>query len=103
MARRCALVGAVSEAEGELARGGLRAPRVAVVRNGIPELDDGVPERSDERPTPVVVALGRITDAAPAGRDARASSRRSPRDARVGWIGGSGDGDDAPSATPASR
>jgi glycosyltransferase involved in cell wall biosynthesis len=94
VARRSALLGAVSEAEAELARGRLRAPRVAVVRNGIPELDGGPPAAARERPEPVVVAMGRITDARRPAATARILSALS-RDARVGWIGGGGD-DDAP-------
>ena len=94
VARRCALVGAVSEAEAQLARDGLRAPRVAVVRNGIPELDDGVPERSLDRAEPVVVALGRITEARRPAATARILAALAPH-ARVAWIGGrSGGGDD---------
>ena len=94
VARRCALVGAVSEAEAELAREGLRAPRVTVVRNGIPELDGGVAERSLDRAEPVVVALGRITDARRPAATARILAALAPH-ARVAWIGGrSGDGDD---------
>lgn len=94
VARRCALVGAVSEAEAELARDGLRAPRVGVVRNGIPELDGGVPERSLDRAEPVVVALGRITEARRPAATARILAALVPH-ARVAWIGGkSGDGDD---------
>ena len=95
VARRCALVGAVSEAEGELARRGLCAPRVAVVRNGIPELDDGVPERSDDRSEPAVVALGRIAEQRRPAATARILAALA-MDARVGWIGGSGDGGDRP-------
>jgi glycosyltransferase involved in cell wall biosynthesis len=91
--RRCALVGAVSEAEATLVRDGLRARRVAVVHNGIPELDDGVPERSLDRAEPVVVALGRIAGARRPAATARILSALRP-DARVGWIGGWADGDD---------
>ena len=54
------LVGAVSEAEAEVARRVLHAPRVAVVRNGIPELDEA-PHRAGASSEPVVVAAGRIT------------------------------------------
>jgi glycosyltransferase involved in cell wall biosynthesis len=93
VARRCTVLGAVSEAEGELARSGLRAPRVAVVRNGIPELDHGVPERSDDRSAPAVVALGRIAEQRRPAATARILAALAT-DARVGWIGGSGDGDD---------
>ena len=94
VARRCALVGTVSEAEAELARDGLRAPRVAVVRNGIPDLDDGVPERSAERLTPAVVTLGRIAEQRRPAATARILAALAV-DARVSWIGGSGDGDDS--------
>jgi glycosyltransferase involved in cell wall biosynthesis len=93
VARRSALVGAVSEAEAELARNGLHAPRVAVVRNGIPELDGDRTDAAPERPEPVVVAMGRITAARQPAASARILSALS-RDARVSWIGG-GD-DDAP-------
>jgi len=61
LARRCAVIGAVSEAEAAHAREVLNAPRVAVVGNGIPELEPGrrpaVPER---RGRPRVVVLGRV-------------------------------------------
>ncbi len=92
IARRSALLGAVSEAEAELARSGLHAPRVAVVRNGIPELDGDRPI-APERPEPVVVAMGRITAARRPAASARILSALS-RDARVSWIGGGED--DAP-------
>jgi glycosyltransferase involved in cell wall biosynthesis len=93
VARRSALLGAVSEAEAELARSGLGARRVAVVRNGIPELDGDRPAAVAERLEPVVVAMGRVTDARQPAAAARILSALAP-DARVGWIGG-GD-DDAP-------
>lgn len=95
VARRCALVGAVSEAEAELARSGLCAPRVAVVRNGIPELDGDRPVRSAERSQPAVVAMGRITEARQPVATARILSALAPH-ARVGWIGGATDGGDRP-------
>jgi glycosyltransferase involved in cell wall biosynthesis len=93
VARRSALLGAVSEAEAALARNGLRAPRVAVVRNGIPELDDERSGAPPEHAEPAVVAMGRITAARQPAASARILSALSG-DARVGWIGG-GD-DDAP-------
>jgi glycosyltransferase involved in cell wall biosynthesis len=93
VARRSALLGAVSEAEAELARDGLRAPRVAVVRNGIPELDGDRSGATPERAEPMVVAMGRITAARQPAASARILSALS-HDARVSWIGG-GD-DDAP-------
>jgi len=89
IARRCALLGAVSEAEAALARDGLRAPRVAVVRNGIPELD-GAPAPAAERPEPVVVAAGRITEQRRPAATARILSALAPS-ARVSWIGGGAD------------
>jgi glycosyltransferase involved in cell wall biosynthesis len=93
VARRCALVGAVSEAEARLARDGLRAPRVATVRNGIPELDDGVTERPLERGALAVVAAGRIAEQRRPAATARILSQLAPV-ARVAWIGG-GDSEDA--------
>jgi glycosyltransferase involved in cell wall biosynthesis len=93
VARRCALVGAVSEAEARLARDGLRAPRVATVRNGIPELDDGVTERPLERGALAVVAAGRIAEQRRPAATARILSQLAPV-ARVAWIGG-GDSDHA--------
>ena len=93
VARRCALVGAVSEAEAQLAREGLRAPRVALVRNGIPELDDGVAERPLDRGEPAVVATGRIAEQRRPAATARILSQLA-RVARVAWIGG-GDGEHA--------
>jgi glycosyltransferase involved in cell wall biosynthesis len=92
IARRCALVGAVSETEARLAREGLRAPRVATVRNGIPELDDGVVERPLER-EPAVVAAGRVIEQRRPEASARILAQLAPV-ARVAWIGDD-DGDDA--------
>jgi glycosyltransferase involved in cell wall biosynthesis len=91
VARRCALLGAVSEAEAALARDGLHAPRVAVVRNGIPELD-GEPVGA-ERAEPVVVATGRIAEQRRPAATARILAALAPA-ARVSWIGGGED--DAP-------
>ncbi len=92
VAHRCSLVGAVSEAEAKLARDGLHARRVAVVHNGIPELDDGVPPRPSLEAEPVVVTLGRIAGARRPAATARILSAVTPH-ARVGWIGGAGDGE----------
>ena len=94
VARRCALVGAVSEAEAELARSGLHAPRVAVVRNGIPELD-GAPAPAPERPEPVAVAMGRISPQRRPAATARILAALAPS-ARVAWIGGASHGSDEP-------
>jgi glycosyltransferase involved in cell wall biosynthesis len=91
VARRSAMLGAVSEAEGELARRELRAPRVTIVRNGIPELDGDRPEMP-ERQAPVVVAMGRIEAARRPAATARILSALAS-DARVAWIGGGEDED----------
>jgi glycosyltransferase involved in cell wall biosynthesis len=93
VARRSALLGAVSEAEAERARHRLRAPRVAVVRNGIPELDGDRPAAAPERADVAVVAMGRLTEARQPAASARILAALA-NDARVGWIGGGGD--DAP-------
>lgn len=61
VARRCALVAAVSEPEAAVARTVVRAPRVTTIRNGIPELDEeNLPEPKAERDLGVV-AFGRVT------------------------------------------
>jgi glycosyltransferase involved in cell wall biosynthesis len=87
VARRVEMVGAVSDPEGDLARKVISAPRVRVVRNGIPELDPGhVPDSAVER-APSVVAMG------------RAVAQRQPHEAAeilaavrhhapVAWLGG---------------
>jgi glycosyltransferase involved in cell wall biosynthesis len=90
VARRAAQVGAVSEAEAWLARDGLRAPRVAVVRNGIPELDGDRDGAAPAEREPAVVAMGRITDARRPEAVARILSAVGD-EARVLWIGGAGD------------
>lgn len=60
VARRVALVAACSESEARLARDVVGAPRVAVVANGIRELDPGeLPDKPPRSGRPVVVALGR--------------------------------------------
>ena len=94
VARRVAVVAGVSEAEAALARDGLRAPRVAVVRNGIPELDEA-PPAAPARPEPVVLAMGRVTAARRPAATARILAALAPS-ARVGWIGAAEDGADAP-------
>jgi len=60
VARRVSVVGAVSASEAQLAREVARAPSVAVVENGIPELD-GEPRDRAERKRALVVATGRAT------------------------------------------
>jgi glycosyltransferase involved in cell wall biosynthesis len=86
LARGCDVVGAVSQSEADRARE-LGAKRVAVVANGIPELDVDVDAPAPTRPRPLVLAGGRLT-----------ASRRPAETARilhellgvadVGWVGG---------------
>nr|WP_246344787.1 glycosyltransferase [Conexibacter arvalis] len=90
VARRATLVGAVSESEAAQARDVARAPRVAVVANGIPALDAPGPAPDRERPR--VVAMGR----ADASRQPDAAGRilaRLTDVADVRWIGGGTDSD----------
>jgi glycosyltransferase involved in cell wall biosynthesis len=87
VAHRVEMVGAVSDAEGHLARELVSAPHVKVVPNGIPELNpDQAPGASAERASGVV-AMGRVT------------SQRQPHEvaeiladvrylAPVSWVGG---------------
>jgi len=85
--RRYRLVGAVSPTEADLARRALRAKRVTVVANGIPELDPGAEPAPRPRPDPAVVAGGRIDPARRPEAAARILSAVADR-ARVQWIGG---------------
>jgi glycosyltransferase involved in cell wall biosynthesis len=96
VARRCTLVGAVSEAEAALSRERLRAPNVVVVPNGIPELDDGAaPPPGPARARPLAVAVGRI--GAQRSPEATARILGALRDrADVRWVGGGPAGADAP-------
>jgi glycosyltransferase involved in cell wall biosynthesis len=95
IARRCALVGAVSHAEAELARTGARASRVVAVPNGIPELDPG--RAPDPRPDRgrTVVAMGRIGPQRRPAESAWILSRLAGT-ASVEWIGGAPAAEDAP-------
>jgi glycosyltransferase involved in cell wall biosynthesis len=94
-ARRAAVVGAVSEAEADVARRLLGASRVVVVPNGISELDPGREPAVPARPEALVVAIGRITAAR---RPAETSQiLGAVRDlAAVRWIGGAAAREDAP-------
>lgn len=87
IARRCTVIGAVSEDEADLARRLAHARRVVLVRNGIPELDpDRLPVPAN-RPQPVVIALGRIS----AQRQPEAATRilgALADTAAVCWVGG---------------
>jgi glycosyltransferase involved in cell wall biosynthesis len=60
VARRVEIVGAVSDAEGHLAREVASAPRVSVVNNGIPELDPDSASVSSAKRRAGVVAMGRV-------------------------------------------
>jgi glycosyltransferase involved in cell wall biosynthesis len=88
VARRVTVVGAVSEAEGELARTRAHAPRVAIVPNGIPELDPDELSPPVNRVDPVVVAMGRMHAARSPEASARILAAVSDL-AAVRWIGGS--------------
>ncbi len=89
MASRVDLVGAVSETEAAAARELANAPRVALVRNGIPELDpDGLPPAAQpERPR--VICMGRVDDARRPQESARILRGVSDI-ADVAWVGGGG-------------
>ena len=83
--RRCSMVGAVSNAEADLLRRALRAPRVRVVRNGIRELDEPqAPEPRAGRPS--VLALGRV-DAARRPEETARILRAVADVADVQWVG----------------
>jgi glycosyltransferase involved in cell wall biosynthesis len=83
------VVGAVSETEARDAREVLGAPRVVVVRNGIPELDPGAlpPPTDPERPR--VICMGRVDEARRPGACARILGELSDV-ADVAWVGGGG-------------
>jgi glycosyltransferase involved in cell wall biosynthesis len=94
-ARRCALVGAVSHAEAALARTALRAPRVAVVPNGIAELDEGRLPTPPRRDRQLVAGIGRIDSQRRPAASARILAALAGT-ADVRWIGGAARGEDAP-------
>ncbi|HET6508414.1 MAG TPA: glycosyltransferase [Baekduia sp.] len=87
IARRVDLVGAVSRSEAAQASRDIRAPRVSVVANGLPELDPGHEPTPPERPVPRVVALGRVGPQHQPEQAARILGRLSDV-AEVRWIGG---------------
>jgi glycosyltransferase involved in cell wall biosynthesis len=92
IARR-STVAAVSEAEAALARDVLGAPRVSVVRNGIPELD--APAAAAPRAEALVVGSGRVGPARRPLESARILA--AVRDvAEVRWIGDAPGGEAAP-------
>ncbi len=96
VARRCHLVGAVSHAEAELGRRKLAAPRVAVVPNGIADLDRDATVSSPPRPArPLVVSMGRIGPQRRPQASAQILGALRGR-ADVRWIGGAPGAEDAP-------
>jgi glycosyltransferase involved in cell wall biosynthesis len=101
VARRVALVAAVSEHEAQLARTVARAPRAATVINGIPELDEPVAARSDRPGRPVVVSAGRAEAQRMPERTARIL-RGLADVADVEWIGGAGRRDSGVAALAAA-
>jgi glycosyltransferase involved in cell wall biosynthesis len=89
--RAATVVGALSESEAETARR-LGAKAVAIVPNGIPELDDGPPgpDRRADGGRPVVIGIGRVV--AQRRPDAVARILAPLRDvADVRWVGGGGE------------
>jgi glycosyltransferase involved in cell wall biosynthesis len=87
VARRVTLVGAVSLDEAELVRAKLRHAHVAVVQNGIPELDAPVRPRRRSRRPPLAVTMGRVSPQRQP--DACARILREVRDlVEPRWIGG---------------
>lgn len=91
VAHRCDVVAAVSEAEAALARDVLRAPRVQVVANGIPEVH--TPPDAPRSP-PLVVGSGRIVPQRRPAASARILSAIADV-AAVRWIGGAPGTEDA--------
>ena len=101
VARRVALVAAVSEHEAQLARTVARAPRAAAVINGIPEVDEPVAARGDRPGRPVVVSAGRAEAQRMPDRTARIP--RGVADlADVQWIGGGSRSDSGVAALAAA-
>jgi glycosyltransferase involved in cell wall biosynthesis len=89
-ASRVDVVGAVSEAEAADARRVAPAPKVAVVPNGIPELDDGAAVvRGDGGGRPRVVTVGRVAEQHIPGETAAILAALSDL-ADVAWVGGNG-------------
>jgi glycosyltransferase involved in cell wall biosynthesis len=89
VARGVDLLGAVSETEARAAREVLGAPRIAVVRNGIRELDPGAlpPAAQPERAR--VICMGRVDEARRPESCARILASISDI-AEVAWVGGGG-------------
>lgn len=87
---RADVVGAVSHGEADLARDVARARSVAVIPNGIPDLDRGVQARRSRPGRPLVVAMGRVGPQRQPEACARILARVAEL-ADVAWIGGGGE------------
>lgn len=94
IARRCDVLGAVSESEAAAGRA-LGARQVVVIPNGLPELDAGRIPAPLARPEPRIVGAGRIGSQRRPEGSARILSALSA-DAEVEWIGGAPMNEDAP-------
>jgi glycosyltransferase involved in cell wall biosynthesis len=81
------VVGVVSESEADLARRQIAAPRVQVVPNGIPELDNVVERPMQSQAPPSIVVVGRIGPARSPAAAARILSRVADL-APATWVGG---------------
>jgi glycosyltransferase involved in cell wall biosynthesis len=90
-AARADVVGAVSEAEGADARRVARTRKVAVVPNGIPELDEPPPPHACEevRARPLVVTVGRVVEQHIPAETAAILAGLADL-AEVAWVGGDG-------------
>jgi len=91
VARRATLVAGVSRSEARLARAAVDAPRVEAVANGIPELDPGQLPPVANRPSPIVLAMGRIGPQRQADACARILGQVADV-AEVAWVGGAAPG-----------
>ena len=94
VARRVSIIGAVSESEARLARSVSAATEVAVVPNGLPELDAHTPPPDRSESDPIVVGIGRLGTARPAAPAARILSAMSDV-AKPVWIGDAAKDEDA--------
>jgi glycosyltransferase involved in cell wall biosynthesis len=87
VSRRVNVIAAVSRDEARLARESLRAPRITVIENGIPELDRGVAERTQRRRPPLSVCMGRVSPQRQPAACARILAAAQSA-SEVRWIGG---------------
>jgi glycosyltransferase involved in cell wall biosynthesis len=86
VAHRVDVVAAISESEATLARDIVHAPRVTMVRNGIPELDD-LPAPRERTGRPEIYCVGRISPPRPPEPAAEILSAVADV-ADVAWLGG---------------